>query len=797
MKILAWSLVLFAAGYAASAELNASPPWATETYSYAYWQNGWRKHPGDHSADMLCFEAGHYGLVLDMADFSKTRFGLFQDGVGYMGALQAGLQRMNRLETQPLEIEVAIGGRTYRATTCRAGRETGSKRLWSTRMWESGRLVQHFDLLGLVFEDSTGGQLDCEGTLDLVAWPDALSLNLDIAPESSAWTNAQIRIQLDDREIRKEVSGPWDPGAAKRFTLRCSLNEKRPSLDGIQIRLSTPHAEIPVGFDEAYSCYAARIKHLQREQSLELREGRVYDEFDLRIENRTGKRVTVPFLLDHSNPANITGLCPILCDENGVPTGIPVQLSKNWHHADLGAYLRAYAMIPAKPGISDYKLRIVYGFYGTLPSASHAQLSLIGWGKDDNNGNNGRWDQLAIGCWGETFCLDMDMSCTDLAITDVRMLMARNGLNGKKWGWTDAGWGGDWLNLKDERGNKLYFNELKTAYVSQGPCLTEVRYDGYYGSDRQVDLQATVRTLRTDDYARTFHTLDYAFRKSVSAKGGWLFKMGRTGNYVTPGIAYGNGKGLLREHRVPRGLDRNEPFISSETLTGPGPWWVAFPGAHHNNNRDWGTGSRALVIRDFRVVIDGREYTQPNISFPVYQVHRDGSPNLDMLLAVPEGIGQFNPGDTIHLDAEWITPHRIADDYYGPNEAYRKHLARHPRSWKTVHREAEANDLDIQIRGGTVRQTYPLLIETADADEIQLKITGGAGAVPVRFERLDSPAYSLFRVAGEKRIKLDQSMHGNDFWQTDYDPASDTYSLTYNLPLDDQPVSGWILKSDP
>ena len=59
----------------------------------------------------------------------------------------------------------------------------------------------------------------------------------------------------------------------------------------------------------------------------------------------------------------------------------------------------------------------------------------------------------------------MDMSCVDVAITDIRMLMARNGSKGRKWSWTDAGWGGDWLNIKDADHGKYFQNNLKTAYT--------------------------------------------------------------------------------------------------------------------------------------------------------------------------------------------------------------------------------------------------------------------------------------------------------------------------------------------
>jgi hypothetical protein len=29
---------------------------------------------------------------------------------------------------------------------------------------------------------------------------------------------------------------------------------------------------------------------------------------------------------------------------------------------------------------------------------------------------------------------------------------------------------------------------------------------------------------------------------------------------------------------------------------------------------------------------------------------------------------------------------------------------------------------------------------------------------------------------------LDQSVHGNDFWQTDFDPVRKRWQITYNIP---------------
>jgi hypothetical protein len=74
-------------------------------------------------------------------------------------------------------------------------------------------------------------------------------------------------------------------------------------------------------------------------------------------------------------------------------------------------------------------------------------------------------------------------------------------------------------------------------------------------------------------------------------------------------------------------------------------------------------------------------------------------------------------------------------------------------------------------------------------------IKGGVGAVPVRFEGLPSAGgYLLERLENGRSNPLDQSVHGNDFWQTDWDPSRNTYSQTYNLPLDGSPESTWVLR---
>jgi hypothetical protein len=783
-KYLLFSLILLIAF-----ELSA----AAADYTYGYWLNGWRKNVNDNSLDLFAVETSQYGLVLNVDDLRKIKFGLLSKSVSYEQALDDKAEKLQYLPKGQFLIDLVVAGKKYRAKTCKAGLDKGVKRLSNAMMWESGRYVQHYEFVGLDFRTVDGKKLDCNASLDLVAWPDTITFNLKVTPGSDL-KNVSMRLSLKSRAGNftqgEKMGSLWKKDDSKTITLTCNAAPADNALPAEITVSGSDTQNFPVNFDKTKNCYAASVKGLKRKFKTGYTDIRDYDDFKITV-NSSGQEDTIPFLLDLRPPANITGLCPILCDEKGRPTGVPVQISKNWHHKGMGSYLMAYTMLPAEKG-KTYVLRIAYGFYGALPSASHAQLSLVGYGYD-NNGNNGRWDQLAIGCWGETICFDMDMSCVDVAITDIRMLMARNGKEGKKWSWTDAGWGGDWLNIKDENQEKYFQNHVKTAYLSQGPCLTNVKYDGYYGMNREIDFKSQIQTLRTDDYARTFQKFTCKFESDVKPKDIWLFKLGRTHRYTTPELVYGNGEGLVKQLDVEGSLNKDQVFLTPTEISGQGPWWVALPGAKHTDGRDWGTGYRAVVIRDYKVIAGGKTYTNPTICAPVFNSNPN---NIDIELLPPAEITDFKKGDSIQLDLELITLHRTADDYYGPNEVYRKHLKENPNSWKTTYREAKGNDLKVSASGGKVLNKYPVAIQ-ADGDEVTVMIKGGVGAVPIRFEGLKSPGgYRLYQVVNGKRVNFDQSVHGNDFWQTDYDVLAGTYAVTYNVPLDGLAESKWTLSCD-
>jgi len=251
--------------------------------------------------------------------------------------------------------------------------------------------------------------------------------------------------------------------------------------------------------------------------------------------------------------------------------------------------------------------------------------------------------------------------------------------------------------------------------------------------------------------------------------------------------------------------------------TGPAPWWVAFPGSKLEGQP---SGSRGFVVRSYRASFGGKTYDSPSISLPVGQLSSDGRCHIDAALVPPAGVENYKPGDSVEIEIEVDVVPAKPDDYFGPNEEFRKHLTENPGSWKTFHRAAAANDLQIEVQGGTLLRNFPIIVKADPAARmVRLEIQGGAGAVPVRFEGLDSakrwqlgavvsgekmtdeylPLISKFVPSLAKKLEpptqpLDQSVHGNDFWETSFDPESKTYTVTYNLLLDGKPKSAWILK---
>jgi hypothetical protein len=114
-----------------------------------------------------------------------------------------------------------------------------------------------------------------------------------------------------------------------------------------------------------------------------------------------------------------------------------------------------------------------------------------------------------------------------------------------------------------------------------------------------------------------------------------------------------------------------------ELLSGPAPWWVGFPGSKVH---DKPSGSRGFIVRSYRANFGGKFYDSPTLSLPFGEVAGEGRCHVDATLVAPTGIENYQAGDSVEMDIEIDVVPAEVDDYYGPNEAFRKHITENPGS---------------------------------------------------------------------------------------------------------------------
>ncbi|MDF1825617.1 MAG: hypothetical protein P1U68_13300 [Verrucomicrobiales bacterium] len=470
----------------------------------------------------------------------------------------------------------------------------------------------------------------------------------------------------------------------------------------------------------------------------------------------------------------ITGISAILRDSSGKPTGIPVQLSKNWHlsaEATIysGIWFHGISQINLPPGSTlQLELSIVYGHWGGLPAVSHSQLSLIGWGA------NQRWDQSALGSWGETLCYEPDQIQGGATITDVRPLLVKGKKNGGEYAWTVNVGGGDFFRWFSPDGDREPHADMRATYHRQGPCLTEVTYTGQIANG--INHSTTVSLGRSDDLVRGTYRIRLDVTRPADFSRFVIFQIGAD-TYSSTGekiMTVGNESGVTREWETHWGSNtyRTTPL----KLTGRIPWISLHESVSRLPPDEEGSWpNRGIVIRSWKARLGGKEAAPWAAEHGVKARGHDTS-TMDILS--PPDVTRLEAGDFIEATIEHLILPKFADDYYGPNAALRKALSKHGNSSQMVMREAIKNDRQLRINTGEFLSKYPAIKIKADKGAADFFLTGGLGFVPVTFRGLSSPDHWLLTING---IPLDQSTHGNDFWQTDFDAASQQWSLTFNL----------------
>ncbi len=757
-------------------------------YTSLYWANGWVTSPDTKpepaSPRVVCLHTGKFGLALDVEKGALLRFGSFPPEP-VEAVFGDHTDAVLTLPEAKLDLEIMANGRSYR---CEAGPvPVETPLLYPVRIVESGRFFQRFDLVGLVFRDESGRELDAVVRLEVAAWPDRLTLTLDAVPTSNlrdGGLSVTLRGEGGPYTAETHHEGGWMIGDKRAAVLHLwpgTTGDRPDATQGVRVsNLLANDAPVSVAFDEAYGWH--RIEMPETAWRVEESPDHL-DRLRVGIRNpfREERVFRLLFAMDRGFPG-VTGMCPMLRDKEGHPTGLPVQISKNWHRDDRhrlqfeGPWFHGFTLLRLPPDAEiELEFTMAYARWGGVPSASHSQLCLIGWG------HNQLWEEVAIGSWGESICYEPDAIQKSCRIDDVRPLMVWGMAEGRtSWTWTNNVGGGDFLIYCGADDARRPMKQVRAHHYAYGPCLTHAAYTGV-SDDGAVAMRVDVRTPRSDDINRAFHHVRYEVLKPISFSRLAFYQLGADDYnwHINRSVARGNADGLKEEWTPEYGgrvygrtgiaLEGNQPWVSMHRAEPPA-----------NTKGAW--ANRGFVLRSWKAVLGGAE-AGPHVS--VYQTTSGRFDSAGFELAPPPGLNTLQPGDFVEADIELVIFPQCAEDYYGPNENLRAALQEHGDTWHMVQREARLNDLAVSASKGTILSRYPLAMVVGEDDDAAFEVTGGAGYVPMAFTGLtDWRGCTLIEETADGPKPLDQSVRGNDFWQADYAPATQHWTVTFNVSLD-------------
>ena len=435
LPILCLSVIIPDSGPLSAAEALREPG-----FTAIWWAEGpahYLSMKGPAPPPVLCIRSGEIGLLLDTKSLRLLHAGRFAAETAKDDALQAGTAPVLALPAADLQMSISHDGKTF--TCIGRGSEPNDEFFQPVRFVETGRFFQRVVIEGLEFASEDGTRLVAGGSLEIALWPDRLLLSVELKTQD-ALREGELSITAAGKRVSVSLTN------SRRATLH--LFGREPEAPLVQIEANPALA---ISLEPVLVCY---IVHLPEKPWTNVK-GTYYpeehldrlDRWSLTLRNDSEREAIARLMFVQEKDLPITGFTPMLCDPDGTPTGLPVQISKNWHQrpekgriVNEGPWFHGctFLRLPAKSR-RELLFQMVYARYGGVPAASHAQLSLIGWG------HNQFWDEAAIGSFGESICYEPGRVQRRCFIDDMRPLMTLPVAGGKPWGWAENCGGGDFL----------------------------------------------------------------------------------------------------------------------------------------------------------------------------------------------------------------------------------------------------------------------------------------------------------------------------------------------------------------
>lgn len=777
-------------------------------YTYMWWADG--LHAPNKAFNI---QTSRYAASFDYGRMKLTHATPLAQTPAVSKALVAPNRELFGKSDIAMECVLHVDGRQFRIA---APRRVNTA---DCQLIESGRFFQRRCLTNLAWDK---GSPETASELEIAAWPDRMLLLLRVTPQANISRGA-LEMTLTLKHGGKlaggkvfSLTGPGggvaitstDPanvgrgahGNACSFRLdigslaagvekqlgvvlypggrdvpqliRNAASEQRDPLKITAVQTEPTRAPLKTVYDRVQGWHYIALRNDQPDRTPDGRNNRV-ERVAVTLANASDRPRVARLCFGKTRVIGVTGLSAFICDSAGEPTGLPVQISKNWHTKKpgrhKGPWYRGLTMltIPARTTLKIQYVSVGAHFYG-VPAASHAQLCLVGWG------SNQLWEQAAIGSWGESICFEPDQGQRGGAVLDTRPLMVHSmgDKPRRKWGWTHNVGGADFLVYYDAAGVKQRHCRMRTLHRRNCPVLTEAICAGRT-ADSKIDLQYATSLYRTDDITRGVYRVNFDVRKTTEFKRMVFFQCGGD-NYSYTGekkLAIGNETGLTTEWDASwgGGVYKTRPA----KLTGRVPW-VSMHQAVRRKDDCGAWANRGIVIRSWEAKLGGKP-AAPWAAERGAKVRRRDTSLIDIV--PPPGVEKLLPGDYVRAVIEHIAVPQNAADYYGPNANLRAALKKDGDTWRMIRREAVGNDLSIEPTVGKLIRMRPTMIR-ANGNRAEFSITGGLGYVPVTISGLSGyrgAALELL-VGGKWRSVVGR--------QCDYNPESRTWEITFSIALD-------------
>lgn len=385
-----------------------------------------------------------------------------------------------------------------------------------------------------------------------------------------------------------------------------------------------------------------------------------YNRHRVQVENLLDAPVSVPlaFFGDGGATFYIVGGSPLLRDDaTGEPTGEPVQISKNWHETPYWYHL--YSALTEPPGTSTFELTIPSSKWGEAYAVAHAQLCLVGWGR------NQQWDESSIGAFGETVTYDPDLTLGRAMIDDVRPFLVDAA---GQWAWTGNVGGADYLVYFDAAGVEQRLGQMRTLYELTGPNLTRVTYAGIT-ADGAIEADLTAQLGRTDDLVRVFHHIRATFLEDVAYTRLAFFQVAADG-YADNGFtryAYGDASGVTVDADVTSSPATGYASDADRgiAMSGDEPWAFLYANTRTDGSLPENGANVGFVVRNFRADLGGVVVETPH--FNVVHTSNGGYAQVAFELGIPyDPAAMVIPaGSVVEADIEFLVPPSDEETWYG------------------------------------------------------------------------------------------------------------------------------------